>query len=751
MDALEVEDLRQKLYSRMPLVGARQRLQAAETLAESAKEGHPHAARLLAEALASHFDDKVQQMAFTALHDLQQPRAVNAVCAVWEATRSSELAALIKDCRWVATNPFHLRVLTALLARRTSIFEDDDAQMAAALIDACAEADVAVAREAARALTLISDGAMRETLCELITFRECPAAAIEAVVSGGYAPSDKTTRTLFYLVTGQVQLLQAVPDVQMHLRHAYDDSDPKLKTRVLARLRVLNRPELVTWLFSEERLSSSSVSRLEWETALDVLRGNSALDGLWMLARRCPPEMSAEVLDFLQAHDFGALQPPELDLLRELYRQRPVPPQNALLYLATPQAQSTLTTGLPILRDGRVSGHQAGYRTLAFAADGRRIVTAGEELALWDTWTGQAICSMRVDDNTPCASVRLLAVSNDGVMLASCEDTSVNARAVSRVWLWALGDERPMIMLEEDRLVTDMAFSPDGHTLAVAGLDFTRLWDVREGKKKSLGELSGAVSCVRWWPRTQLLAAGAPGGNVQLWDPAERKVRRSMQGRAPAIHQMRFSPDGRHIVTLHENATGRIWSVQDASCLSEMKHQSGLRTLDFSPDGSLLATGTGDGTLRLWQVEPFKLHVTLQRPTSPGCGIRSMAFSPEGRRLASSTQGQPHVSLWSLTSNQLLAECHAVWPSGMHPPPGDLGEPGELLFSRTSDALAARFGSVVQVWMVTHPQPFGAMTHGDLRLSDEMAGQLSDSIDARAWKFAGAVLRYRFTVNQGRP
>ncbi|NDD28953.1 MAG: WD40 repeat domain-containing protein [Proteobacteria bacterium] len=746
MDALELEETRQKLYNRLPLVGARQRQQAAEALAAAAMAGHPQPARVLAEALASHFDDKIKQMAFNALRELQQTRTVNAVCAVWESTRSADLAALIKDCRWVATTPFELRVATALLARRTSIFEDDDPQMAVALLEACTSTDTLVAREAARAVTLISDAGMRETICELVTYREFTAPAIDAVVNGGYAPSEKPTRALFFLLTGQTQQLQTLPDAPTHLWRAYDEADLKLKSRALSGLRQAARAEWIPWLFSDERLKLSVVNRLEWETAFEVLRLSNALELLWKMSKVCPPEMSAEILELLHDRDYMPSSLEETGVMRDLYRLRPQPASHGRLYLDEPQNQATLTTGLPILRDGRGTAHSSSYRTIAFAADGRRVVTAGEELALWETYTGQQICAMNIDADTPCASVRLIAASYDGVMLATCEDHTVHARPVSRIWLWALGDSQPVTLLEEDRLVSDLQFSPDGHTLAVAGIESTRIWDVREWKKTLIGELPGAVSCVRWWPRTRLLAAASPGGNVQLWDPGDGKVRRVMQGKAPAVYDMRFAPDGRHVITLHEDASGRLWSVQDAACLSVLRHESGLRAIDFSPDGTLMATGTGDGSLRLWQVDPFKLFVTLQKAGSAApCGIRSIAFSADGRRLASTTQGQRHVAVWSLTNNQLVAECSAIWPQGMALPPGDLGEPGELQFSRSSDALAARFGSIVQVWMLTHPQPFGAMSAGDLRMADEMAGRMADNIDARAWRFAAAVLRARFS------
>jgi WD40 repeat protein len=746
MDAVEFEDTRQKLYSRLPLVGARQRVQAAETLAAAAAEGNPYPARLLAEALVSHFDDKVQQLAFQGLQEIQQQRAVNAVCAVWEATRSPELAALIKERRWVANNPFGLRVLTALLARRTSIFEEDDPQMAVALIDACVEPDPQVAREASRALTLISDAGMRETICELITYRECPKAAVDAVINGGYAPSDKSMRALFYFVTGQAQQFMAMPEAQTWLQRAYDESDPKLKSRVLDRLRTAGRAEWVPWMYAEERLRNGVVTNIEWETSFDILRQNNAYDLLWRLARCCPPEMSAEILALLHERDYSSHEEDDWELLRELYRVRPMNARHGRLYLASPQAQATLLAGVPVLQDARMNNALAGYRTMVFTSDGRQIVTAGEELDLWQAWTGKRLSEMRLDEETPCSGVRLLAVSTDGVMLATCEDVIVQNKPISRVHLWALGDSMPVFVVEEDRGVGDMQFSPEGYTLAVTGLETTRLWDVREWKKVLLGELSGGVSCVRWWPRTRLLATAGPTGNVVLWDPAERKVRRTMQGKAPPVVQLHFSADGRHIATLHEDNSGRLWSLQEAACISVLRHQSGLRALEFSPDGTLLATGTGDGTLRLWQVDPFKLHVTLQRAAAADPrGVKNIAFSPDARRLASTSAGQDYVSLWSLTSNQRVAKCHPVWPQGVPPPASTrLSEPGEVRFSLTGDSMAARFGPIVQLWMITHPQPFGAMSAGDLRLADEMVGELEDDIDARAWKFASSMLRHRF-------
>ncbi len=58
-----------------------------------------------------------------------------------------------------------------------------------------------------------------------------------------------------------------------------------------------------------------------------------------------------------------------------------------------------------------------------------------------------------------------------------------------------------------------------------------------------------------------------------------------------------------------------------------------IRTLAFSPDGKRLATSGGDGSLRLWDVAAGKeVDARPGHPTSP-IPINSLAFSPDGRSI----------------------------------------------------------------------------------------------------------------------
>jgi WD40 repeat protein len=97
-----------------------------------------------------------------------------------------------------------------------------------------------------------------------------------------------------------------------------------------------------------------------------------------------------------------------------------------------------------------------------------------------------------------------------------------------------------------------------------------------------------------------------------------------------------LSPDGRIVATSGLGNRIRLSDVRTGRRLGKelTGHTDDILQLAFSPDGKTLASASEDHTVRLWDVESGRLRKRL-----PGGSEAALAVSPDGRRLAISSEG----------------------------------------------------------------------------------------------------------------
>jgi RNA polymerase sigma factor (sigma-70 family) len=325
-------------------------------------------------------------------------------------------------------------------------------------------------------------------------------------------------------------------------------------------------------------------------------------------------------------------------------------------------------------------GHDAAIRCVAYSPTCKLVASAGDDcsIMLWDAITGRLVrriagLSQWVDS---------LAFSPDGKLLAS---GSGNEEHTIRIWEIASGKE--LARWKGDKYTLFLAFSPDGKTLLSGDwLEATiRMRDVfgpdgavrTESKVRHQFKIhSHRVSSVAFSPDGKLSAAAEEenrplGGGIdvfpnviRLWDLTTGKALRPLEGhRGSQVRGMVFSPDGKLLASGGNGFTDkcvRVWDVATGKQIRELEGEADR--LAFSPDGRTLATvGAWEPTIHLWEVATGQKRGQFQGHTNK---VNDLTFAPDGKTLAS-VSADTTVLLWDLagrTKSALTAkDLDALW------------------------------------------------------------------------------------------
>jgi WD40 repeat protein/serine/threonine protein kinase len=318
---------------------------------------------------------------------------------------------------------------------------------------------------------------------------------------------------------------------------------------------------------------------------------------------------------------------------------------------------------------------------IALGPDGRNVAAVLESrkalLRVWEVKTNNVVFNL---DTPEVRSICGLAFSPDGKSLAAA-----GLDQVVKVWDLAAGTEVLTLRAHTARQLS-VAFSPDGKSLASAGADgLVNVWWHRASGWETR-TLRGHLTVATWVafsPDGKRLASAGTDKTVRLWDLATGKEVPKMVGHADEVWKVAFSPDGTRVVSTDAKATAIVWDAQTGKEVATLP-QAGLSAIGFYRDGDHLVLPL-DPVPRVVDVRqsPDVVIVRGDKLFAPS----SVAFSPDSRRLA---VGSSDRSIRVVD----VADGRLHWRE-LHDP---LQSPRQVAFSPDGRRLASGGGTVVRLW-----------------------------------------------------
>jgi WD40 repeat protein len=567
--------------------------------------------------LVTAMDDKdpvIQQNALAVLHTLQNPKGVDAFCALWPQDPHERLGRIIARQNYIEQVSLDQEIVFLIVV---GLLNDPDET---------------VRTWAARSLEQLVPGPAQDTLCDE-AIKAPKGEAAKFCVRTGKRPRDHERACLFLFVTRQLDEYFKEDFEFQNLRLQYDRADDAVRAHVMEVVRSGDRR--YTGFFGTGSKSLSDCTEKEVQVAVTSWLRHHDWERVFAAALELPLKHSLPLWCGLASSGWLPPEPAARGILKDVLET--AEPLGLSVAGRDSEALKRLQGLVDVARPpGPARQHNLpaeqgwGYWHAEFTPDGNRLLTSNSMgFHVWDTTAGASIIQPLVCQQGKYEGGLQCIFDKEGHRVLAWDSHE------ARVWN-ALTGAPITPPLRVDAKVNRAAFSPDGTRIVTA-----------HGR----GGRSDACVCI--W-------------DAQSGQPVHAPIKH-----AAFVYHVAFSPDGRRLLTVAgaDGEDAHLWECDTWLPIGRgMPHSVGDRPV-FSHDGKRLLTNRGM-TLYLWDVESGE-------PVGHACeghfGRECIAlhddcyggeFSANGIYVLASSSRAARV--WESATGRLLTAIEHSGPGGDH-------------------------------------------------------------------------------------
>ncbi len=148
------------------------------------------------------------------------------------------------------------------------------------------------------------------------------------------------------------------------------------------------------------------------------------------------------------------------------------------------------------------------------------------------------------------------------------------------------------------------------------------------------------------------ISVGYSDNKIRVYALSDWELLHEIDAHKISVFAVRYSPDGRYLLSGSRDAHLKIWDVFGDYDLKEsiVAHMFAINHIDYSADGKHFVTCSMDKSIKVWDAEAFKLLKVIDKARHAGHGtsVNTLFWSSYNNLLVSGSDDRS-ISIWDIT------------------------------------------------------------------------------------------------------